>query len=323
MGDRAIVEAVQDEVRQKFGAVEITDIPMDVMRDGASEALEKLNACDLVILGGGGVFYRWFLPFDSGFISRILPKIVIFGVGYINEFGAPELGVQEKESIRYLCEKASLVSVRDSNTVEFLRVIGVQKEIYLVGDPAILLSEEVAPVEFADFNIGFNLNYSGWLGFGTYRDKIIASYRECIEISRTKGRKVFYLLHHPSEMMVLGDLGVGELEVVSLPPKQQKWVYGKLDLVVGMMLHSVVLAFGAGTPEINVAYDVRNVGFAEFIGVPELVLKPEDLGRGVLNEKIEQVMAEESKYKILFSSKKKEIIKLHDKLLDMITEMIR
>jgi polysaccharide pyruvyl transferase WcaK-like protein len=59
-----------------------------------------------------------------------------------------------------------------------------------------------------------------------------------------------------------------------------------LDFVVGMMLHVGVMAFGAGTPEISVAYDLRNHSFADFIGHPELVVDLKDLKTGELLKRI-------------------------------------
>jgi polysaccharide pyruvyl transferase WcaK-like protein len=75
-----------------------------------------------------------------------------------------------------------------------------------------------------------------------------------------------------------------------------------------MMLHSGVMAFGAGTPEISVAYDLRNYSFAEFIKCPELVVDLDKLKRGGLLKIVKQVYIKREKYrKNFFLIKEKDV----------------
>ena len=67
------------------------------------------------------------------------------------------------------------------------------------------------------------------------------------------------------------------MKIVNIAPKEQKWVYRQLDLVVGMMLHSVVMTFGADTPFVCIGYDLRNKNFVRFINHPELNLPASEL----------------------------------------------
>lgn len=92
--------------------------------------------------------------------------------------------------------------------------------------------------------------------------------------------------------------------VVDLPPAQQKYLYGRLDMIIGMMLHVGVMSFGALTPEISVAYDIRNYGFAEFIGHPELVVGLESLASGKLLEKAKFVWNDRVAYTSSFAAKR-------------------
>jgi len=60
------------------------------------------------------------------------------------------------------------------------------------------------------------------------------------------------------------------------------------------------MAFGAGTPELSVAYDLRNHGFAEFIGCPELVIDLKDLKKGGLLKRTREVFDVKEKYQQKF-----------------------
>ena len=45
--------------------------------------------------------------------------------------------------------------------------------------------------------------------------------------------------------------------------------YGNLDLHIGGMLHSCILATSAGTPCLGLAYDIKHQGFFDLMGLSE------------------------------------------------------
>jgi len=297
-GDVAIVLAVQELLRNKFPRCQIMDFPVSLLKSGTAKDAQKINQADFVVIGGGGIFYSYFLPYNQEFIKAIIKPIVIFGAGYIKEVDAPELKTEAAKSIAFLASHAKFVGVRDNNTKKFLANYGVEaKKIAVIGDPAALLSEK-KPTKLKIkktgkiLKIGLNLNYSGWLGFGKWHDDILNAYREVAEYFQkeyggrdAKGVEIYYLKHHLGENKIYPELKIKGLKVVDLKPSEQKYVYGQLDFVVGMMLHVGVMAFGAGTPEISVAYDLRNHSFADFIGHPELVVDLNELKSGELLKK--------------------------------------
>lgn len=321
-GDHAIVIAVADALRKKFPNSLITDFPIEVLKDFDLKKLDQLNSADIIVFGGGGVFYRYFLPFNKKMISGLKKPLIIFGVGYIREVGARSLSKEETKSIVDLVKKAKLVGIRENYTKRFLIRQGIKSEkISVIGDPAALLEEEPQnKLKLAKgMKIGFNLNYSGWLGFGVWRRDILESYQKTAEYFQKEfGASIYYLKHHPGEDNIFPELGIKNLTLVDLPAKEQKHVYGELDLVIGMMLHSCVLAFGALTPEINLAYDIRNRNFAKFINCPELIVELEELKGGNLLKKAKEVMAKKDYYKNKFQKKKILIQKRQEKFLNEI-----
>jgi polysaccharide pyruvyl transferase WcaK-like protein len=322
-GDAGIVEAVQYLLGQQFPEATIVDVPVDQLKTADEGWLAKINSCDLVVIGGGGVYYRYFLPYNTDFVDRITPPIVLFGVGYINEFGAPPLSTAEIQSVIHLNQRAKLASVRDLNTKRFLTENGYLGDSTIIGDPAVFLPEKKVELSKAKINIGFNLNYSGWLGFGKYQDKIIASYREAMDyFSGEVGAKLFYLVHHPGEYDIIPKLQ-RKFEVIDLPPQEQKYAYGQMDTIVGMMLHLSVMAFGAGTPITILAYDIRNLGFAEFIEHPELVVLPENLSAGTLRSKMQLTFEKRDEYRKDFILKKQKMTTTTNDYLKKISELVK
>lgn len=324
-GDFGIVLAVQELLKSKFKNLKIIDFPIEVLKKYNQKDIDKINSSDLVVIGGGGIFYHYFMPFESKVVDAIKKPIVIFGTGYIREVGARKLLKSEIDSIVKLVKKASLVGVRDFYTKNFLIKNGTQADkIDLIGDPAVLLSERKTNFKFDGHKkIGLNLNYSGWLGFGKWQDDILKAYRELAHYFQEKGFVIFYLSHHPGEKNIYPKLKIKNMKVVDIEVRKQKYIYSHLNLVVGMMLHSCVMAFGAGTPEINVAYDIRNKNFAKFIGCPELFVNLEDLKNGGLLKKAKMVMARENYYRKKFIAKKESINKKNEYFLNKIIKLIK
>jgi len=324
-GDVAIVLAVQQLLRSRFSGVKIKDFPVESLKTFNRRRLDQINRSDLVVFGGGGLFYNYFLPFEQKMITAIKPPLVIFGVGYIQEIGAPELSPAKSKSLLNLIRKARLIGVRDFYTRNFLIKQGVKPaKIDLIGDPAILLSES-KPAKLklsAGMKIGLNLNYSGWLGFGLWRQDILKAYQDLAHYFIQQYRaQIYYLKHHPGEDNIYPELKIPGLKIIDLSPAEQKYAYGQLDLVVGMMLHASVLAFGAITPEINVAYDRRNYGFAKFIGCPELVIDLAKLKSGQLLKTAKQVFANHERYLVKFMRRRRLVRSYQSGFLDKIEKL--
>ncbi|MDD3711460.1 MAG: polysaccharide pyruvyl transferase family protein [Patescibacteria group bacterium] len=329
-GDLAIVMAVKDLLIKKFINVEFFDFPIEFLSKGELSDIKKLNSCDFVVIGGGGIFYHYFLPFSKELISKIKKSIFIFGTGYIKEIGAKNLKDEQLESLLFLIEKARLVALRDDYTKRFLIKNGADPDkIRLIGDPATLLKEEkISSSKSREFGldspilkIGFNLNYSGWLGFGQYKKEILSAYKSVADYFIKKyGARIYYLKHHPGEEQIIKELDFPIFKVVDLHPYQQKFLYSKMDLIIGMMLHSCVMSFGALTPEINLAYDLRNKSFAKFIKCPELLVELEDLKSGILLKKAKSVFKEKELYKNKF---KKQVDKIKDNHENYLEDIIK
>src|SRR5680860_163400 len=248
------------------------------------------------------------------------------GLGYIKEVDAPLWTQNKIDSVIGLAKKAVGIGVRDLNTKRFLIAGGIKSTaIKIIGDPAALLSEKIPSVTVMNklklpnrrVKIGLNLNYSGWLGFGKWRKEILAAYQETAKYFQNEfAAEIYYLKHHPGEDNIYPELGIKNLKIVDLTPNAQKYVYGKMDLIIGMMLHVGVMSFGALTPEISVAYDIRNYGFAEFIGHKELVVDLNKLKNGQLLISASQVFKKKKQYQRQFLRRRKIIAANFEKFLE-------
>jgi len=243
------------------------------------EFLKTLNRHDLCVIGGGGLYSKFFLPFNAQVIKSIETPIVLYGIGYIRNLGDKDLTDAQIESARLLNTRAKLTSVRDEYTCKFLSDLGI-RDVHAIGDPAIFLGSEETNQVALDKNkikIGVNVASHYWTLYPQYLRKTIGEYiKACEFLIKRLDAEIVYLIHHSDEHKVAEAMKEKKLplKVVDTNPNpyKMKFIYGKLDLVIGMMMHSTVLAFGSEVPIVNVAYDAKNYNFMKFIGQGDKVI---------------------------------------------------
>lgn len=243
------------------------------------EFIKTLNRHNLCVIGGGGLYSKFFLPFNAQVIKSIETPIVLYGIGYIRNLGDKDLTDEQIESARLLNTRAKLTSVRDEYTCKFLKDLEI-RDVHVIGDPAVFLGSEETNQVALDKNkikIGVNVASHYWTLYPQYLRRTIGEYiKACEFLIKRLDAEIVYLIHHSDEHQVAEAMKKKKLplKVVDTTPNpyKMKFIYGKLDLVIGMMMHSTALAFGSGIPIVNIAYDVKNYNFMEFIGQGDKVV---------------------------------------------------
>ena len=203
-----------------------------------------------------------------GLIKQFKSPIVLFGVGYNQNLQSPDFTKRQNDSVRVLTDSASLITVRDSVTAEYLKSIGASS--ILMCDPAIFLSEIDSNMILKDnsrLKIGINLAQHGWDRQEQLTDKIVKIYANLIKKLSHPNARFYYFMHEPNEERIIEMFkvrGVSFEGIVRTDDSHKlKATYGKVDLTISMMLHSTILAFGAGTPSISIGYDKKNASFMQ------------------------------------------------------------
>lgn len=285
VGDAAVVAAIRQLLDADSGPHRWSSEYLKVLRQPPGRRLIRhINSHDLAIVGGGGLYSEHGLPLHPEAIAAIRIPMVIFGAGYNEHLAGRPLDQQQIDSLCELNRRAVLSSVRDQATQELLRSLGFAP--VLTGDPALCLAPAPARVRLDPAcRLGVNLACHGWAGQAGQLDRLLDIYADTLRsLANSSQLRACYLVHTSAEKPWAKQLRrrVPGLAVHALPAPRLLGLYGQLDLVISMMLHSSIFGLAAGTPVINLAYDRKNLAFMQSIGHPERSLVPDDVSAALL-----------------------------------------
>ncbi|HEX4963660.1 MAG TPA: polysaccharide pyruvyl transferase family protein [Thermoanaerobaculia bacterium] len=333
-GDEAILAVLLSGLRSRFPDAHLQVVSGDVAgtreRHGVeplywgdwAPIAEALRRADLLILGGGGIFFDYW-----GFDARRLledgaPDLAhyasfpllawLFGKPLlIYACGAGPLFTEEgREAVRLAFSLAARASVRDTESKALLEQIGVAgAHVEVTADPAFALQpagEERARSLMAAAGIAGGRPVVGvtprpW-DFGVSQESWETGLAEAVAaFARARGAQVLLIPFHagyddPALERLQAKLaagGLAEEEVRSLgagcTPEELAAVVGSCDLLVGLRLHSVLFAMLAGTPLVALAYDPKVRHLARLAGHEDVCLDLSGLGElGALLERVWQ-----------------------------------
>jgi len=296
LGDEAILTAICAQLRAAVGGVELvvfsrdrhhTAVHHDVDRVvSAREALRdelvnEVAQLDLLLLGGGGIL------FDREAESYLhVPRIA-------QERGVPTatyaIGVgplqrpRERQAVAEVLGAMAALTVRDTRTKRLLEEIGVEREIVVTADPALLLE----PVDFPEEDLGREGVHKG-------RPLVGMSIREPGAAADDRARNNYHrLLAHAADFIVdrfdadvlfvpmeRQDIRhahrvIAEMAFVhraailrgDYTPGQVLGLMRHLDLAVGMRLHFLIFAALAQVPVLALPYASKVRSFLEELGI--------------------------------------------------------
>lgn len=279
--------------------------PLGVLRrDGASlEAyIDAFGGADACIVSGGTPIY------DYGHASRLLhfgfPGVVgrrlfCFGIG-----AKPIRSGVGIALTRALVNRAELVSTRDYQSRDELVRIGVETQIAVTGDSSLFLPTAGGSVGSRKLS-ECGVEASG--GVAAICPRVLSPdhrshYHEPVSRGAVDGIRralamvadalmedgldvVFIPMHRVApdddtvEIRKIIDLMHGRTAAVvdvGMTPRDAMAVLGRVDLVLGLRLHSLILAAAQGVPVVGVDYDRKIRGFMELAGVGDYLWRPSE-----------------------------------------------
>jgi len=274
-------------------------------RRATGEYREVFRWADTVILSGGTPIY------DYDHLSRIIhcrlpkltgSKLVCFGIGV-----KPVRSLTGKWITRTLLSQATAISTRERRSKEELRRLGLKKGIEVTGDSTLFLKprppisessakevlvSERPPVGICprSLSVDHRAHYHAPLSTETI-SQIRRNLAKVGDHLSASGHHVVFIPFH----CATGDDDMAEISLIRRmmkepstvlgsvrPPEEMAWLLGRMELVIGLRLHSLILAAMSGTPIVGVDYDPKIGGFMEWAGAGDYLCRPEGSAEDII-----------------------------------------
>jgi polysaccharide pyruvyl transferase WcaK-like protein len=332
-GDIAIRDAIIQQLHSAFpnDELRITEIGWGSLDDQQIEAINRDH--DLFVIGGSGYLFldgarRLKARNEQDIIAmeRIHRPKIAFSIG-LNYWLAnlPTSGPITHEPSRSLLSRLigglSAISVRDPYAARELENVS-SAPVAVTGDPALFLqpSEQAAPPmrrKAGSLLVGLNLALHDAGMVPLFASILPAFARFCRALAARHTVEFVYFVHAEVEYLIPRLLRRHGIVVTTIDCDAALMLrtYQTLDLHVSQMLHSAILALNAGVPTINIAYDIKNLGFFEMMGMAEYCLRADSLSKDDLLDRAESALAEQSRLRGHIRERKAELRQALDEFL--------
>lgn len=295
LGDEAILDGIVTQLRESVPA-EITVFslcPEDTMSRHRveravpvrnltrRESAAEIARLDLFILGGGGILYDRdaAVYLREVFIAQELGvPVAIYAVS-----AGPLTDPSARQAVRAALNAADIVTVRDKQGYRLLEDVGVDREIHLTADPALLLREEPVTadairaegVELERHLVGFSVREPGPAAPHIDPEEyylLLANAADFV-VERLDADVVFVSMERTdvqhSHAVVARMKNAERAEVLRrrYTPQQILGLVGHLEFAVGMRLHFLIFSALRETPFVALPYASKITGFIEDLEV--------------------------------------------------------
>ncbi|MEB3284151.1 MAG: polysaccharide pyruvyl transferase CsaB [Candidatus Sericytochromatia bacterium] len=303
LGDEAILEAVCEQLWAIESDLEVIALGQAVKsqhdprlhyvsRVSPPLIWQALRRADLLISGGGSLLQDVTGPASVPYYLGILelarlagvPRMVFAqGVGPLKSFWS-------RRMVGGVLSRVDSITVRDPASRDLLIECGLRsKEISLTVDPVLASKPQAADLTDALWE-QWGLNrvrpvvavsirpWPAWL------EKQLKAFSAVLaQCARAWDAQILLLpFHKPGDDWLLEELShclaarpEGQKPVVvmakqALTAKEMLGVLGRVDLLIGMRLHALIMAAAASTPAIGIIYDPKIEAFARLANLPTI-----------------------------------------------------
>ncbi len=283
-GDEAVLSGICDTLKEVGVEAELTVLSADparTMREhpgvgalnrfGVGDVLKALRHADLFISGGGSLFqdatsahspYYYLMVLNLARMLGCKTMVYAQGVG-------PLIRPRIRKGVAKAFERANAITVRDTDSKALLTEIGVKRQVIVSADPSFVVEPDLQAADgiIADAGlagmrlVGVALRH--WPGQDDWLSEAAQTIRRlCGEMGATA---VFIPMQEPDDATVTSE---GVVLRHGGSPRIAKGLGARCEMVIGMRLHSLIFAAGAGVPFLPLAYDPKVSSFAAEAGQP-------------------------------------------------------
>lgn len=206
-------------------------------------------------------------------------------------------------------KKVTGIFVRESASQEYLKKIGLTKNVYPVADPAFLLDPvqpvlQNTPLSIDDDSIGINLSplMANYVTQGDRRSWINRCVKIITAIIQKNNSPIYLIPHvtspHDNDYRFLDEIKLQlpeqKSKIVLIPPiynaAETKWIISKMKFFIGSRTHATIAALSSGIPTLSLAYSIKAKGInRDLFGHEKYCLSADQLNPDIIVEKIDEM----------------------------------
>jgi polysaccharide pyruvyl transferase CsaB len=293
LGDEAVLYSMLHALRRGIPGLEVTVLSNDppaTARDYGVRAVDRWNVrevagairrADLLVSGGGSLLQditglqSLFYYLGVIWLARLLRRPVVY---YAQGIG-PVTSKSGRRLVGLTTRGARAVTVRDEESLQDLRAMGVRRPVEVTADPVLgLRPEDIDMAAGAEILRRHGVTPgAGVVGVSVRPLAGPAAWemelaRALDRLARAGRTVVFVPMQSPADLVISREVAAVMREphvLISekLNVPQMISLVGNLDLLVGMRLHALIFAAVCGVPPVGIAYDPKVERFLRRIGV--------------------------------------------------------
>jgi polysaccharide pyruvyl transferase CsaB len=248
--------------------------------------IREIRNADLLIMGGGSLLQDVTGPrsilYYLGIVAlaKLFRKPVVFyaqGIGPVNK-------PLSKQLIRTIVNRVDMITVRDDKSYEDLKKFGVKKPpIHVTADPALAIHPDLFQTRIGEtileqFGIPpISQRQKPLVGIAIRKWQTTTPYRQILgavadRLVRSGYQVVFVPMQFPGDVIISQEIANEMREPHIVLDKQFTFreiasIIANLDLIIGMRLHSLILAAICEKPFVPISYDPKIERFVHRLGL--------------------------------------------------------
>ncbi len=301
IGDEAIITAITESLRKREPDIsftvlssrpELTSKALNVNSIGRLNIfsiIKELLTTDLFISGGGGLMQDVTGPGSVTYYGGLITLAQMMNVPtmiYAQGIGPLNIGFNKK-MVKNIFNKTTRITVRDSFSMQDLINMGIREnKIQVTADPVLLL-EGVDKKHVNNILMGsgidphipiIGISIRPWHSW--YERQLKAFISVLYQLAKKYNFQILIIpFQHSSDLWLSREAEICfktrpdsdvKINVLERPcsPKEMMGIIGAMTIVVGMRLHSLIMAAAQYIPSVGIAYDPKVAYFSSLAGFP-------------------------------------------------------
>lgn len=295
--------------------------------NAVKEAIEK---CDALVFPGGSIFQDVTSFKSVVYYSQLVKmakakgkKVIMLGQGV-----GPLNGFLGKSAARSAFNAADIIAVRDPQSAQTLKDLGVKGQPRITADCALMLPKPPANDDQQGFNVG-NMKSVGMSlrPHGKNKD-IIQLFGELTRTLFKNGyMPVLIEMDRTEDGPLIQEINkaqggkIPDIRKIQTPMQLQQRL-ARMDSIIAMRLHAGIIAATAGIPPLMVSYDPKVTAFAKMLEVGTAPSVEGLTSQRLYDAFVEHQRSRERNEKIL-AKRMPELIALAHQNIELLQQIVR